>query len=73
MLPRGLGFGHRPPQPALASVAGLARVLMLEHPELGCRLVDGDATLPPAEIAAGDEAEIVWRDGDAARPPPEPA
>ena len=36
---------------------------MLEHPELGCRLLDGDATLPPAEIDAGDEAEIVWRDG----------
>ena len=45
----------------LASVAGLARVLTIEHPELGCRVLDGDDALPPAEIAAGDEAEIVWR------------
>ncbi|WP_222184980.1 KR domain-containing protein, partial [Geminicoccus harenae] len=63
VLPRGLAPLDGPPDPAMASAAGLARVLTLEHPELDCRILDSDEELPEAELAAGDEVEVAWRGG----------
>ncbi|WP_315833555.1 type I polyketide synthase [Bradyrhizobium prioriisuperbiae] len=55
---------------AQASLWGLGRTVMQEHPELGCTLVDVEATADMAEeivrelSSADDEQEIAWRAGE---------
>nr|AYM54554.1 short-chain dehydrogenase/reductase SDR [Racemicystis crocea] len=53
-----------------APLWGLGRVLMLEHPELACTLIDVESTAKDAVDAvwqeicrADDEAQIAWRSG----------
>jgi KR domain len=56
----------RPPE---AAVWGLARVIMTEHPEWGCRLVDLDEGADAAErllaecLQPGGENQLAWRGG----------
>ncbi|HVK68394.1 MAG TPA: SDR family NAD(P)-dependent oxidoreductase, partial [Polyangium sp.] len=57
--------------PAEASLWGLGRVLMAEHPELGCSLVDLEPGAPDGSealwselCAADDETQAAWRGGE---------
>ena len=55
-----------PVSPAVGALLGLVRVVMNEHPELGCRSIDlGHSLLETAALAAelrwGDEAEVALR------------
>jgi acyl transferase domain-containing protein len=58
---------HEVPQPGLAAIWGLGRALMLEHPELGCTLIDVDDASDLADVLvresnAGDgESQVAWR------------
>jgi acyl transferase domain-containing protein len=57
------------PDVAFASLWGLGRTVMKEHPELGCTLVDVEPVPGAAEVIFGelvfgdDEREIAWRNG----------
>jgi len=57
--------------PAQSTLWGLGRVIMLEHPELRCRMVDLSPARAPGELrqlfrevlANGDEDQVALRDG----------
>src|SRR5262249_13770357 len=60
------------PSPSHASLWGLGRTVMQEHPELRCTLVDVDAACGGGEGAKGgldglgiddDENQVAWRSG----------
>jgi acyl transferase domain-containing protein/NADPH:quinone reductase-like Zn-dependent oxidoreductase/thioesterase domain-containing protein/NADP-dependent 3-hydroxy acid dehydrogenase YdfG/acyl carrier protein len=53
-----------------AATIGLGRVAMMEHPELGVRLIDldsaanGDELLAELTLADAEENQVAWRTGD---------
>jgi acyl transferase domain-containing protein/acyl carrier protein/NAD(P)-dependent dehydrogenase (short-subunit alcohol dehydrogenase family) len=59
-------------RPVSATVVGLARVVSMEHPELGCTRIDLPADPSGSDVdhvfgelsSGGNEAEVAWRAGE---------